>query len=662
VGGMTDGRPENRVPLHAPGMARRTLRACVARTEVFLLAAALLVTVLAKLRIVRSCAPPSVVEAWLGVALPDLAFFSGLATLGALAYAVWPRKWTARLTLVLATLVLVWAVLNGIWLAVTGVQLQPGVLQVVLRHPTDFWPTVRPHLGYHPRVALGLVVAVPAALAWVIWRIVRPAPAKLARGWWVGGAAVCAALVILLLAVHRRATRSFVPESLDQVLGYSSHWGVIESAFATSDLTPAPGTPARHVPIAGERSVGLPPAASAVRPNIVLLMLESVPYTAAVAGTPEYEAMPTLNRLAGEGMLFESLRVPVPQTGKAMWATLTGTTPDVGPDYVESVLADAPYEGLPTLLARVGYRSAFFEMSKGTFQCAPATFANFGFDWAWFRENLEDASADLGYLSGDDFRMLDPALAWATSASGPFLLMLITSAAHDPYEVPAWFEPPANGSRNRYLQALRYTDAFIAELLQRLAAHQLADQTLLCMLGDHGEGFRAESHRLRWIPYEEVLRVPWVLHWPGHVPPGTRAAWPCSQLDVTPTLLTLLGFDISGAGFEGRCALTPCDPDRRLYFTAWYEGSPAGYVEGNTKRVYWPTSGRVQEYDLATDPQEKSPIVLESPAAEQVVADLRNWRRAQHLDIPAKRFRQRFVYDHWWVFSTGRYARAYYVP
>ena len=70
----------------------------------------------------------------------------------------------------------------------------------------------------------------------------------------------------------------------------------------------------------------------------------------------------------------------------------------------------------------------------------------------------------------------------------------------------------------------------------------------------------------------------------------------------------------------------------------------------------------MQEYDLARDPQEKSPTVLASPIADQVVADLRNWLRAQHIDYPAKRFRQRFVYDHWWVFCTGRYARAYYVP
>lgn len=468
-----------------------------------------------------------------------------------------------------------------------------------------------------------------------------------------GGAAM------LMLLAHTVLGARQTPGPLQQTLGYSSHWWALESLLRRGE--PASSAQARRVPRAGERPVGLP-ATGAPMPNIVLVFLESVSANVCDPNKKEHAAMPTLARLADESAAFSDMRALVPQTGKVMWATLSGTTPDLGPDYVEAVLADEPYEGLPTLLRRVGYRSALFEMAKGSFECAPALCANFGYDQAWFRENLGDESSYLGYLAGDDFRMLEPALTWAARDRQPFLLTLFTSVAHDPFELPAWWgAKPTSDPHERYLQALAYTDAFLARLLEQLQQRGLADSTLLCVLGDHGESFRAESRTLRWVPYEETLRVPWILHWPGRLQAGVRD-WPCSQLDVTPTLLTLLGFDLSTAGFEGCNALRPTHGTRRRYFSAWYEGSPLGYVEGATKRVYWPQSGRVTECNLAADPAERSPVVLEPEPGAAVVAELRQWVHDARREFAARRFRHRKLYEHWQVFCSGRYARAYYVP
>lgn len=59
---------------------------------------------------------------------------------------------------------------------------------------------------------------------------------------------------------------------------------------------------------------------------------------------------------------------------------LSGTTPEIFHDYSEALLVDKPYESLATILRPFAYRSAFFEMSNGTFECAPAVFVNMGFD------------------------------------------------------------------------------------------------------------------------------------------------------------------------------------------------------------------------------------------------------------------------------------------
>jgi len=626
-----------------------------------LLALALLATVGAKLLVARHYHPHNLLLASVSVALADVSFVAAVATIIAAAYAIRPAKELARLAVLLSLAVSGWAALNAAWLLVTGVQLQPGVLLVILRHPAEFWPTVQSQLQTRPLFAATAVLTGLTVTGYTVWRFVRPLPVRWTRRRLVVTAGVgILTLLIFTLGYHFLAC-PMVP-SLGQVLGYSSHWHALTTLVVGADRWGRASEQTRDLPRVGQRDVIPPQTPPEHLPPVVIVLLESISHAVAALDDAERTPMPTLRRLSLEGVQFVSTRVPVSQTGKAFWATLIGTTPDVYDDYAEAILADEPYEGLPSLLRRVGYRSAFFQMAKGSFECAPGTMANFAFDWAWFRENLEDPSANLGYLAGDDFRMLDPAFAWATEDQRPFLLVMITSVAHDPYEVPASFGPRLPDKHAAYLQAVRYTDAFLAEARRRLEQLGLLDKTLLCVLGDHGESLRPELQRTRWVPYEEVIRVPWVIRWPGHVPEGLRCDWPCSQLDVTPTLLRLLGFDISRAGFEGYDALRPTPPDRRLYFSSWFDGSPLGYVEGARKWLYWPHSGRVFVYDLVRDPAELSPLPVSPAESQQVVADLTRWQQAAHIKFDARRFRQRFLYEHWWAFSSGRYGRAYYVP
>jgi len=308
------------------------------------------------------------------------------------------------------------------------------------------------------------------------------------------------------------------------------------------------------------------------------VLLESVSHSVtSLSGTAE-KTTPFLARLAREGVEFRTTRVPMPYTTKAFWSTLTAVTPTSDVHNVEAVPIDEPYEGLPSILARVGYRSAFFEMSKGNFECAPGFFKNLAFDWAWFKENLQDPSAHIGYLGGDDCRMIESAIEWVKENGRPFLLMMLTSIAHDPFDVPQWFEKPKEKEYDKYLQTIRYTDYFLEQLYTALHANGLDENTLLCIIGDHGTSFSTERAKGRWAPREEVIRVPWVIHWPGHLSPAKVVEWPCSQLDVTPTILNLIGFDIGSAGFDGRDALAEPNSQRRVYFSSLVPGSPAGFV------------------------------------------------------------------------------------
>jgi glucan phosphoethanolaminetransferase (alkaline phosphatase superfamily) len=639
-------------------ISKNTFRRRIPRTEALILAIGLGCTIWGKLTIIQRQGPPNFLTQLTQVVLPDLLFFTVILFIVFCLYTLKPSALTARCTLVIAATVSVWSVLNAGWLIKTGVQLQPGVLMVLIRNPKEIWPFVQVHLRASFKVAILLLAAASGILGYFIWCLLRPEKFSASRAFY-SRRAVGAGLAVIILSLMRPAVSANTNQSFTtEVLNFSSHWYALVSTITV----PFEDTiQTRQIAQAGQRQVLAPKYSPNDLPNVVLVFLESISYSSSSLGNPEATPMPFLAQLAKEGTEFYLTRVPVSSTTKAFWASLTSTTPSIQEDYVEAVPVEMPYESLATLLARIGYRSGFFEMSKGSFECGPGLFNNLGFDWAWFRENLQDPSTYLGYLAGDDCKMIEPVFQWVLKGSQPFLLMIITSTSHDPFEVPDWFDKPKEKPYDKYLQTVKFTDYFLEQFCAALKSHNLENNTILCIIGDHGTSFRGQAGKGRWNPYEEIIRVPWVIRWPGHINAGQRIDWPCSQLDVTPTILKLIGFDITNAGFEGKDAFVFSEPDRRLYFSSGYSKSPLGFIEGNQKVVYWPYLDKVFEYNLGTDPNEQNPTTVSLTEMQQIKNDIMNWRNRTQIVIDPRRFTDRVLYSHWQTFSTGRLAWSYYV-
>jgi len=603
------------------------------------------------------------------VLLADVAFLAVVAALIRVVYRWRPTRGMARLALVVATLATTWSVTNALWLVRSDVQIQPGIIAILLRDLKELWPLLATYALLSP-LQLVVVFLMVVGMGTVLIRCwVRPQPVgsdshlRIAMVW----LAVAGAAIGLRSTFMARAHLGFEGE----VLAFNSHWHAMIALVVGGNHDASEGDSGRRFLTAGQRTITPPQAQTAPcpaddaagdLPNIVIVLLESVPYRATSMGGAATDPTPYLAYLARQGLSFSNTHVPVSHTTKAFWATLTGSMPAITSDYVEAVPADKPYESLATILGRWGYRSGFFMMSKGTYECGPGLFSNLGFDWAWFRENLQDPSRHLGYMSGDDFCLIRPLVRWARRQPGPFLAMTITTLTHDPFEVPSWFawhDPEANRG---YDLALQCTDAFLRSLVAALDDADLMDNTIVCVLGDHGTSLEITHGQARWNPKEEVLHVPWVIYWPGHIEPGWVIGWPTSQLDVTPTLLALIGCDVSQAGFDGQNALAPTAPQRRLYFSSWYTDSPLGYLEGTRKFVLWPYMDRLLEYDLAADPNETQPRVWPEANEHPIAREILAWQQSTLVNLPRRRYRHKRVFDHWQLFGAGRSAWAVFDP
>ena len=246
-----------------------------------------------------------------------------------------------------------------------------------------------------------------------------------------------------------------------------------------------------------------------------------------------------------------------------------------------------------------------------------------------------------------------------TESDRPFLLTVMLSVTHDPYEVPGWYAEPEKKPLARYRQAIEYTDSFIRAVDEKLNKLNLNDDTILVVVGDHAEAFG--EHGLfghERIGFEEVLRVPFVLRATSLIKSAAEITEPVTSTDLTPTILALLGFDTRRADFDGRNTLSQLPRDRRLYFSGWLDTGPAGFVQARMKRIYNSASDNVTMYDLTADPLELTTIEPPAAKAHDIADNIIQWRKSTFFQLDPNAPKEVVLYDNWLITHEERIATA----
>jgi len=102
-----------------------------------------------------------------------------------------------------------------------------------------------------------------------------------------------------------------------------------------------------------------------------------------------------------------------------------------------------------------------------------------------------------------------------------------------------------------YYRQVEMLDADVGRILDALDDTGQADETVVLLTADHGEGRGRHMHVQKWYPYEESVKVPLIVSWPGQVAENVRNdAHLVSGLDVTNTFCDYAG--VAGPGGLGR--------------------------------------------------------------------------------------------------------------
>jgi len=260
---------------------------------------------------------------------------------------------------------------------------------------------------------------------------------------------------------------------------------------------------------------------------------------------------------------------------------------------------------------------------------------------------LERAGRDPTFFAPPDWMKASDVTAQALRtierANGPYFLALNYMDAHSPYYVEracrgrgyvqatdtdwkAWGRTynsraplapePAARLRAQYRAAMRCMDLSIGTLLDEVQRIPNGRQTIIAVVGDHGEEFGShDTVGHGQSLYRQVLHVPLILKAPDQAP--QRVAGEVSTLDLYDLLLRYLPDSRQPLHPRPRPVIASykvIDSPRPAKWTAAFS-----VIQGRYHLIQW-RDGSEELYDLETDPEETRPLPIR--ADDQVLTDL----------------------------------------
>ena len=373
------------------------------------------------------------------------------------------------------------------------------------------------------------------------------------------------------------------------------------------------------------------------------------------------QTTPVLEQLAAEGALFLEAYSPTSLTQPTHASLFTSLHP-IGHQVIRNGLVlGEEFLTVAEVLATRDYQTAGFVSSypmDGRFGTAQG-FEHFDDDFVagdekttgvaeWARTSLEGVFDRRGNVT------TDRAIGWLEQSrdpSRPMFLFVHYFEPHAPYAPPEPYRSrflEGNEEKGRaqtigfYDGAVSSADHEIGRLLEWLRDNGLLDETLVIVTADHGEGLMEHGRMQHSVNvYEEAVRVPLVMRLPGVIKAGARIAGPVSLLDVTPTLLDVLGVEEGSEEFDGESLAAAASSgsdvfaDRPIFLapqnltTARQELGTYAVRVGNWKLIEWAQGRPTELYDLVADPDESRNLSAKFPTLrDNLSATLGSWFNA----------------------------------
>jgi arylsulfatase A len=432
------------------------------------------------------------------------------------------------------------------------------------------------------------------------------------------------------------------------------------------------------------------------KPNVIFLLVDDLGWGDFGAYGARFYETPNIDRLAADGMRFSNAYSACTVCSPSRAAILSGCYPArlhltdwiAGhnnpkaklkiPDWKMKI--DHERVLLPEALREAGYATAFVGkwhlMPNGQADMSEHFPTNHGFDiniggreWGqpkgkgkYFHPfdmpGLDD-SKEGDYLTN---KLTDKAIEFIDKAdkSKPFLLYFSYYTLHSPLMAPPdlvekYTKKAADfkNEKGEFLNPVRAgmvecLDNSVGRLVRKLEQMEIADNTVIFLTGDNGGDHPETTGGLReykgWS-HEGGVREPLIIKWPGKIKAGSTCDEMVIGTDFYPTILDFAGLPAKPDQHQDGVSITPLltgtktDLERDClywHYPHYHRTKPYGAIrEGDWKLIEFFEDGKLELFDLKTDPYEKNDISSSNAAkASELLKKLRDWRESVGAQMP----------------------------
>jgi arylsulfatase A-like enzyme len=396
------------------------------------------------------------------------------------------------------------------------------------------------------------------------------------------------------------------------------------------------------------------------RPNIVLIIADTLRADALSCYGAPAGSTPALDRFAADAVRFENAFSQSTWTRPSIATILTSLYPSVhGAVHKMDALSDRVTTVAEALRAN-GYWTAGV---VSNINVAPVFNFNQGFDeytylapafYFWATDSATQLAIYKGlrvlherlfreyiyyYHYYQDAQIVDETVTkWLAHAPPqPFFLLIHYMDPHDPY-----FEIPYNGrgvarvttpnpppaQRDRlhqlYAEDASYLDGYLDTLFSRFKSLGLYDDSVIAVTADHGEEF--QDHGGWWHGtslYQEQVHVPLIVKRAHEERGGTVESGIARSLDIAPTLMAAAGLP-APAEFSGHDLFaSPPANTPPLFAEEDLEGNVLASLRIGSWKIITANASNprglnpVELYDLSLDPGERQDLAAAEPGRTQ---------------------------------------------
>lgn len=202
----------------------------------------------------------------------------------------------------------------------------------------------------------------------------------------------------------------------------------------------------------------------------------------------------------------------------------------------------------------------------------------------------------------------------------------------DLFDRPEWTEKEFKEWISHYYGYVSSIDKQIGRLLDTLDSLGLKNNTIVVFTSDHGDYVGSHGMIDKSIAaYEELMKIPFIIRYPGVIKGGSKSDALISNVDFLPTILDLMGIQ-KPEGLEGKSfikvILGETDKHRDAVFTTINamkgRGNKLRMIRTNKWKyvLNWEPRDIDELYDLEKDPGELNNLIFE-PKYKPIIEELR---------------------------------------